>query len=324
MRKFPRFISKQIARFYTEQLLYKINAPVFLPFYHLVSNKKLPAVLNYPYRNSVQFEKELDHYLKFFQAVDLDFLVQNPHSNKKIFHLSFDDGLSESAEIIAPILIRKGIPATFFINSGFADNKALFHRYKASLILSELNKLPSQKATSFLNENGINQNSILQSGIDKIDILDKTAELLNIDFEDFLQNNTPYLTTAQISELQKKGFTIGAHSQNHPEFYKISEAEQLSEIQQSMSWIVKHFNPVIKAFSFPFTDDGVSLNLLQKLKTENICDITFGTAGLKYDECHSHLQRYPAEQKGDFKLNLKTEWVYYKLRNTIGKATVKH
>jgi len=323
MRKLPRFISKQIARFSSEQNLYKSNSPVFLPFYHLVSDTKIPYILNYPYPNSAQFESELDYYLKYFKPVSLKYILENPTPKEKVFHLSFDDGLRECFDLIAPILLKKGIPATFFVNSGFSDNKDLFHRYKASLILSELNKTKNTEAEVFLAKNGINRDSILQCNISQLEILNKTAAILHLDFSKILNDKKPYLSTEQILDIQKKGFSIGAHSKNHPEFYKISEEEQLNEIKESINWVVDNFNPEIKTFAFPFTDDGVSLDLLQQLKSENICDLTFGTAGLKYDECDTHFQRYPAEQNGNFKLNLKAECVYFKLRNALGKATVK-
>lgn len=324
MRKFPRFISKQIALCWPEQLLYKTKTPVFLPFYHVVSDTKLPYILNYPSFNSTQFEQQLDYFLNYFKPVSLKYILEHPNPKEKVFHLSFDDGLRECFEVVAPILFKKGIPATFFVNSGFAGNQELFHRYKASLILSELNKTQNIDAENFLKENGLNRDSILQTGISQVEILNQTAALLNIDFSEFLNNTKPYLTLEQISEIKQQGFSIGAHSENHPEFYKISEEEQFNEIKQSINWVVENFNPEIKTFAFPFTDDGVSLQFLKRLKTENICDLTFGTAGLKYDECATHFQRYPAEQNGDFKLNLKAEWVYYKLRNAIGKSTVKH
>ena len=324
MRKFPRFISKQISRLISEKMLFKTDAPFFLPFYHTVSNENIPYILDYPYLNLIQFEEELDYYLKYFKPVSLQFLLENPYSKNKVFHLSFDDGLKECADLIAPVLLRKGIPATFFVNSGFVDNHALFHRYKASLILNELLDKPSKKATQFLNTNELNEKNILQTDISKVNILDEAANILGIDFSELLKIQNPYLTTEQIVKLKDSGFSIGAHSQNHSEFWRISEEEQFTEIKQSMSWVVDKFNPSIKACAFPFTDSGVSLNLLRKLKSENICDLTFGTAGVKHDECKSHFQRYPAEHPGDFKLNLKSDFVYLKLRKAVGKATVIH
>jgi peptidoglycan/xylan/chitin deacetylase (PgdA/CDA1 family) len=150
------------------------------------------------------------------------------------------------------------------------------------------------------------------------------AQLLSIDFESFLKTTSPYLTKEQLLTLKEDGFSIGAHSCNHPEFWKISPAEQLEQVQKSMEWINSTIQPKIKTFAFPFTDDGVSASVLETIKSNNICDITFGTAGLKYDTFDFHRQRYPVEIPGDFVQNIKTEWVYFFLRKQIGKASVKH
>jgi hypothetical protein len=104
----------------------------------------------------------------------------------------------------------------------------------------------------------------------------------------------------------------------------ISAEEQIAQIRESMNWVIKNVNPPIKAFAFPFTDFGVPQSVLETIKRENICDITFGTSGLKYDKFESHFQRYPVEIPGDFVLNMKAEWVYFYLKKMAGKATRKH
>lgn len=324
MNEFPRFVSHQLGRFFPVQLLLKLNIPVFQPFYHVVSNEKLPHILNYNYRNVSQFEKELDFYLKYFCPVSLAELISKTDSGKKIFHLSFDDGLKECAEIIAPVLLKKGIPATFFVNTGFVDNQHLFHKYKASLIFKRLLETSEPKVEQILKRQNLNGKEILKASFLQENILNEVADLLGIDFNDFLKTQKPYLTTEQLLQLNNQGFSIGAHSFNHPEFWKISEDEQLDEVKKSMKWIVEKINPEIKAFSFPFTDSGVSLKVLKTLKDEKICDVAFGTAGVKYDELDFHFQRYPVEKEGDFILNLKEEFVWFALRKIIGKATVKH
>lgn len=324
MREIPRFISFQLGRLISIQSLLKFSTPIFQPFYHVVSDEKLPHILNYNYRNTARFGTELDFYLKHFKPVSLQELLTVKNQSKKIFHLSFDDGLKECYEVIAPILLRKGIPATFFVNPGFIDNQQLFHRYKASLILGRLKQLPDLNVKQLLKEQGLDGEQILQASILQESVLDEAAKLLGINFKNFLAEQKPYLTTDQILKLARQGFSIGAHSFNHPEFWKISEEEQLSEIRKSMSWLVDKINPEIKAFSFPFTDSGVSLNMMKAMEKENICDITFGTAGIKYDELGNHLQRYPVEKPGDFILNFKAELVYFILRKQFGKATVKH
>lgn len=324
MNEFPRFVSSQLGRMFSIQTLLKIKTPVFQPFYHVVSKEKLPHIFNYNYRNTVQFEKELDFYLKHFNPISLSDLMTGKNFPKNVFHLSFDDGLKECAEIIAPILLKKGIPATFFVNPGFVDNQQLFHKYKASLILGRLKKSPELKVEQILKNQNLQGEQILKATILQENVLDEVAALLGINFDEFLKKQKPYLTTEQILELQRQGFSIGAHSFSHPEFWKISEEEQLNEIKKSMDWLVEKINPEIKAFSFPFTDSGVSQNVMKALKNENICDISFGTAGIKYDEYENHFQRYPVEIPGGFKQNLKAELVYFVLRKLIGKTTVKH
>ena len=59
-------------------------------------------------------------------------------SRRKQMVLSFDDGLVECHQVIAPLLMTKGVPATFFLNNHFIDNRDLFFRYKASLIIDQV------------------------------------------------------------------------------------------------------------------------------------------------------------------------------------------
>ncbi|HRX13286.1 MAG TPA: polysaccharide deacetylase family protein, partial [Draconibacterium sp.] len=295
MNEFPRFVSSQLGRLIPIRTLLKVKIPVFQPFYHVVSNENLPHIVNYNYRNTVQFEKELDFYLKYFKPVSLSELMTGKYFSKNIFHLSFDDGLKECAEIIAPILLKKGIPATFFVNPGFVDNQQLFHKYKASLILGQLKKVPHSEAEKILKDQNLQGEQILKATILQEVFLDEVAELTGINFENFLAETKPYLSTEQLLKLKEQGFSIGAHSYSHPEFWKISEDGQMNEIKKSMHWLVEKINPEIKAFSFPFTDSGVSQKVMKALNDENICDISFGTAGIKYDEYDSHLQRYPVE-----------------------------
>ena len=295
-----------------------------MPFYHVVSDDILPHVLNYNFRSVHQFETELDFYLKHFHPVTLVELLANPFPRKKVFHLSFDDGLRQCAEIIAPILLKKGIPASFFVNTGFVDNRSLFHKYKASLLLRYLEKEQHPEVIKLLKDNNLVGQKILQASIHQVNVLDEIARISGFDFNDFLQRQKPYLSTSQIIQLQNRGFVVGAHSVSHPEFWLISAAEQWYEIQQSMKWLEKNIKPKIKTFAFPFSDFGVSRSILRKIHREQLCDISFGTAGIKFDEVENHFQRYPVEQNGEFINNLKSELVYFVLRSIIGKATVKH
>ena len=323
MKKLPRLLSQIIANFIPGNTLFRGKTPTFLPFYHVVSNRKLPHILNYPYRNSSQFEQELDYFLKYFKPVSLH-EISKQKGNPNIFHLSFDDGLKECAEIVAPLLLKKGIPATFFANTAFFSKQQLIHKYKRSLLVTEMQQTQNKLAARSLKEKNTAENQLLHLSFQQQNVLDELAEILEIDFAKFLTKQQPYLSLAQLKDLQNMGFSIGAHSENHTEFWKISEEEQFSQVKKSVEWVAKNVQPELNVFSFPFTDDGVSEQLIQRLFNENICDLTFGTAGLKYDKIPGHFQRYPVEIRGDFKQNVKAEFVYFYLRKWINKATVLH
>ncbi|PIZ06180.1 MAG: polysaccharide deacetylase, partial [Flavobacteriales bacterium CG_4_10_14_0_8_um_filter_32_5] len=110
---------------------------------------------------------------------------------KNCFHLTFDDGLSEFYHVVAPILLEKKIPATVFLNSNFIDNKALFFRYKASILADELTA-----------------DNVLDFSYHQENELDELAKIFDIRWEDYLTTHQPYLTSVQIQELINQGFTF--------------------------------------------------------------------------------------------------------------------
>lgn len=324
MAELPRKICNYASTLVPKKMLFGSQIPVFLPFYHVVSDRPLAHILNYPYPTIQQFEKELDYLLKHFTPIELHQLKALKQPGK-FFHLSFDDGLRQCAETIAPILLRKGIPATFFVNSAFVGNRQLFHRYKASLILNRIRKNKTHKAAQdFLKQNGITHQNLLHTLKAQENILDKAAELLEIDFQEYLKQEKPYLDVTQIKQLAQQGFSIGAHSIDHPEFELLPKQDQLQQVQQSMQWLNTVVPQKIKAFAFPYTDDGVSSGVLKEIHEQGWCDFSFGTAGVKDDTIPGHFQRFAMEQNSRLHQRIKGEFLYFHLRKRIDKHQVEH
>lgn len=282
-------ISKLLSFSILETLAPKIPLNVF---YHIVSDETIPYVLAYHIKSKSEFEKELDFILKKYQPVDLETIVSGTAKSNAI-HFSFDDGLKECAEIIAPILLKKGIPATFFINSGFVENNCFFQNY----LLAYIKSIKAQTGE----ERTIEDAAIALSQI------------------------KPYMDEDQIKWLNNNGFTIGGHSISHSEFWKLSEEEQFRQIKENMDWIVNKINPKLKVFAFPFTDDGTKSSLFNKIYSEKIVDYSFGTAGYKPDQETRHFQRIPMErQKNEAAANiLKSEYLYAIARKIMGVNMVR-
>ncbi|GHV20531.1 hypothetical protein FACS1894174_02560 [Bacteroidia bacterium] len=135
----------------TTGLIRYAGANLIFPFFHTVSDKYLPHIHPlYRPKTIKEFCEDLDFLLKYFQPVDMDTVYSHCSGEKMIgrpsFHLSFDDGLREIYDIVTPILYRKGIPFTVFVNSDFIDNRNLFFRHK------EVLKSQSIDPDTFLNE----------------------------------------------------------------------------------------------------------------------------------------------------------------------------
>ncbi len=275
-----KILSLIITIFPTKFLIKLSGKKVIYPFYHIISNNPPVHIKHlYPVRSIKQFEKDLDFLQKYFTASDFP-----PENKKTAFVLSFDDGLSEVYEIIAPILQKRNISAIFFINSAFVDNEDMFVNYVESI----------------------------------------KKENPNIDYKEYLKSYKPYLTKEQIKELKEQGFTIGAHSINHPLFSEINEEEQIKQIKDNFTFLQYIVTINQKYFAFPFSDNGVKDTFFKTVYENKIADYTFGTAGIKDDIFERNIQRIPIEKYGlSAKRHIKTELLLYIVKRFFGKELVK-
>lgn len=310
------------------------NQKVLLPFYHLVSDNRLAHISNlYQLRSIDDFENDLIYLLKYFKAIDASTLyssVVSEEISKPVFHLTFDDGLSQIYNIVAPILERKNIPATFFVNTDFIDNKGLFYRYKVSLIIESLhiNNKDFAKISDLLKIDNSNVNSIIEQlknlKYSDTQTIDTILKIQNIDIEKWLCENKPYLSSSQINDLITRGFKIGSHSVDHPRFKYLTIEEQKNQITSSFTFLERNFGIKERFFSFPFSDEMVPKEILTWLSEDQNCKLSFGISGLKKDVTKTHLQRLLLEE-GSLNADkiISSEYLYYMLKSILNKNRIK-
>ena len=149
-------------------------------------------------------------------------------------------------------------------------------------------------------KNGIECNDI-KSGILSIkyhqkDLPDKIARLMNVDFDDYLLRVKPYLTSNQIEILIKQGFSIGAHSIDHPLYSLLTLKEQVNQTIESMKFIRRKFCLNYGAFAFPHSDSGATKQYFTQISDGGLVDISFGTGGMIKDTIPNHIQRFSLEK----------------------------
>ncbi|MGC4129395.1 MAG: polysaccharide deacetylase family protein [Bergeyella sp.] len=299
-----------------------------IPVYHCVSDEYLPHIKNIiRYKNSRDFEKDLDYISKNFEFIDWNFFKENyqKKSGKPYALLTFDDGLAEFRDVVMPVLKRKGIYAVNFINPEFIGNKDLMYRCKASLLAEKVKGI----SPALLNFLGIKNNSveeaekvILSIGFHQRAKFSEIAELLDVDFADYLSKHKVYLDFDDLVFAQNEGFGIAAHSWNHARYQELSLSEQLETTQKSLDYIREnHF--LDEVFAFPFTDFGIQNAFFETLfsKNQNLI-FTFGTAGIKTDSFPKNLQRISMENGFSAKEEIAFEKNYFWLKKFLNKNVI--
>lgn len=306
-----------------------------VPVYHAVADET-PEHLRHLYslKSISDFTKDLECLLKYYNPIDIHQLIKQVESGeeiqKPVFHLTFDDGLSEFHQNVAPILLQKGIPATCFLNNAFIDNENMLFRLKASLLIDHLHNQSAGSASWTKFHEWIQKYNFgslyyrkLLLGLKYEDTakIDELAELLGVDFSDFLKTSKPYMSSDQINELKQQGFTFGAHTFTHPDFRDMNEEQQIIEAKNSIDDLARRFKLDYKVFSFPFTDFGIKQSFYETLQTQKISSLTFGCAGIKEDVSPISLQRIPVETYSeDLPKALKKEYLYHSFLKMMGKA----
>jgi len=283
--------------------------PLLIPYYHMVTEGPAPHVQHlYRFRTTKQFEADLEFFVRYFEPIRLEDLLDKLDGRGRLperaFLLTFDDGFREMHDVVMPILLAKGVPAVFFVVSGCVDNCTLCHHQKISVILDHWKKnqavFPVGKVTRLLDQALIPAGELRQRllGIRYADrkVLDDVAAFCGCDLKAFLADTQPYLTSDQIRALIKNGFSIGAHSLDHPLYREIPPAEQLRQTRESMQFLCERFGAKPRAFAFPHTDAGVTPAFFELVFKDGTLDVTFGTAGLLRDSRPRHFQRFSLEQ----------------------------
>ncbi len=280
---------------------YRPPAGTLLPFYHIATDDSPPHVRNlYAVPSVAKFTSDLEFLCRHYRPLEIAEVCELPVRREEkayspnAFLLSFDDGMREVYDIVFPVLRQKGIPAIVFVNSAMIDNKQLMWRHKISLILERCRQSPWRRFPQ-LNNGRCDRLEARLKALRWADesTIDEIARACDIDSEDYLRRQQPYLTSDQLLCMARAGIAIGAHSEKHPYLQDLGLMEQQQEIKGSTEFLRKLGLPC-KFFSFPFDDNGISTSVFNYLSTIGI-SASFGSSEARIDEIPTSFQRFRAD-----------------------------
>jgi peptidoglycan/xylan/chitin deacetylase (PgdA/CDA1 family) len=275
---------------------YRPSHNILLPFYHNIADVN-PAHTRHSFDIPTirKFTEDVDFLCRHYEPVDLATVIACVESGKSLkktsFHLTFDDGFRELYDTVAPILIKKGVPATFLVCSNAVDNKSLLLPSLLSLIITAAEKSGRLPPDFLNNDFACFKKHVFSLPWENPGQAASLQDFYEIDAADYLRSEQPFLTANQIHELAGQGFTIGSHSHSHPAFQNIDIDEAGRQAAQSVAFIRDELQLPCESFAFPFYDNNVSKDKFSAL-AENGIRVSFGTSAPKRDSVGFSLQRF--------------------------------
>ena len=293
--------------------------------YHMVSDGPVRHLKHYRFLDSDTFESDLDYLGSHFEFVTYEELARRRTSvipkRRNSLILTFDDGFSECATVVAPLLRGRGLRCVFFVVTDLIDNQVLFRESAASLCIEAILQMPFDQVESILVECGLRAllrpspsdslsepTTTLPFGLADLDrdfdprllpllrwlmqlpaseepLLQSMLARLGIDSRDYLQKAQPYLTTQQLRKLHADGFTIGAHSCSHRRLQDLSRSDAEHEIVESCRIVRDLTGQLNVPFAFPYFGGGLDRAWLARLREQHdFIGLFFDTDGVREDE----------------------------------------
>jgi peptidoglycan/xylan/chitin deacetylase (PgdA/CDA1 family) len=322
--------------------------PVVCLCYHMVSDVQVPHVRHYDFLATDEFERDLQDLERRFTYISYEQLVERrskqEYGPSNSLCLTFDDGFSECASLVRPILLHHGASCIFFVITDLIDNRAVFLETKASLCVDAVLRSPIDEVEAISRDLDLegqlstaemtyrdNVPPQMAKKWQKFEprlrpllvwlltirptdapLLEELCLRLKIDAGEYVETVRPYLSTDQILQLRSDGFAIGAHSCSHRLLQQLPLAEAEREIVESCRVIHELTGQPSVPFAFPYFGGNLDRSWLAKLREQHpFIGLFFDTQGLRRD-AEFMVQRVfgeRIEETGSIERLLRRAWV---------------
>ena len=204
--------------------------------------------------------------------------------------ITFDDGYADNHDVALPILLRYGMPATFFIATGFLNGGRMWNDTiieavracgKAQLDLSDqglgcfaLQSQSERKRAIVALINELKYRSVAE----RVALAEHIAETAGA----ILPRNL-MMTSVQVAAMHRAGMQIGAHTVSHPILARLSDVECANEIATSKSFLEDLLGERIGLFAYPNGKPGedysaASVEVVKQLKFDAAVSTQWGSS----------------------------------------------
>ncbi len=210
------------------------------------------------------FERQIAQISQRFDVIglpDFERALADPHG--RYVMVTFDDGYRDNYSLAYPILKRHGVPATFFLTTGFIDAPQVpwWDEIAWMVRTSRLTALDASRWTSSPvsfdepdREAAIGRLLAVYKGLageQTEEYLEFLAEALQSERCPNQIANELWMTWDMIREMQSNGMTFGGHTVTHPVLSNLPSQQQDWEIGECKRRLIEELGEPIEAFSYP-------------------------------------------------------------------------
>lgn len=235
------------------------NGRLSILIFHRVLPEVDPLFPDEP--DAIRFNRIMSWVKSWFNILPLDLAVNALKSGKlppRAAAITFDDGYADNRTVALPILKKHGLPATFFIATGFLDGGRMWNdTIVESIRQAKARPIDLQPLGLGLHAN--NRTADKRAAIEKIigkikylplpdrvEITEKIADTLNCPPPVDLM-----MTSGQVREMHAAGMQIGAHTISHPILACIDLSTAEREIASSKKQLETLTGAPVSLFAYP-------------------------------------------------------------------------
>jgi peptidoglycan/xylan/chitin deacetylase (PgdA/CDA1 family) len=172
--------------------------------------------------------------------------------------ITFDDGYADNAEVALPLLLQHGLPATFFIASGFLDGGRMWN----DTVIEVVRRAPGPRIDASAQGLGVHPVATMGQRREAVGALIGQLKYLPME-ERLVQVNRLAASTGlalpdnlmmsreQVRQLHRAGMGIGAHTVNHPILAALPAAAARAEIEAGKLAVEDIIGERVPLFAYP-------------------------------------------------------------------------
>ena len=211
------------------------------------------------------FERQVGHLARETDVVGLDDVPSALRARRgRRVLITFDDGYRDAYEVAFPILRAAGLPAVFFLATGYLDRPRLSWWDELAWMgagpadVAAYKRLGPADAESFLERAGV------RSGRGRAPA--GAADGL-------------WMTWDMAREMRDSGMAFGGHTVDHPVLARLDAEQQDQQIRGCAARIAEELGVPMRAFSYPVGSPDAFERTTRRLVGDAGCDVAFTLAG---------------------------------------------